>query len=144
MNLNKFLRCDLKYYLGYKLDTDTKKEIRNGAYAVLESDQGKLFRSLKRNEKYKAYGRVMSDHVSDSDVQQYRIDMKNGEGCILFSTIHGNTWFQVERNSPKKGCLAHFCNWIIHRLTCMNIGIDGMSTFTESQPLILKVNRTKK
>lgn len=55
-----------------------------------------------------------------------------------------STWFQMEKNSINSGnIISHGIDFIKHKLYNINIGPIGTSQFTESNPIIVKLKKSK-
>lgn len=109
------------------LSKSTQEEIKNGGFVIL-LDKGQFYHSQN------GVTRCFSEHVSAMPVY----DIVGTRGTILVGvTEHGNTWLQWERST----CMTpqHICDWCRYWWFDKNQGPFGESTYTESNPIRLKV-----
>lgn len=111
----------------YILSLQVEKEIRHGAYVILE-DGGVMYSEWKPSGR----PRLWCAHASGERV----FDIAGSSGNILVGTTeHGHTWFQLERSAC---CTCSHCgDWIRFKYTGRNQGPEGSSCRTESNPIVL-------
>ena len=108
----------------------------NGAYIRFE-DGGALYYELR------ACGRVRtSSHRSVA--QTYEVMLEDHARCappiLLVGRTRTGTWMQTERHSARWcGLGLHCVDYVVYKLTGRNQGAYGNSSYTEHNPLILRV-----
>ena len=134
------------------------KKLLKGAYFIIR-DNGIFYNKLKKYSKYKSMFKNNSSHKSCN--KTYRIgknklcningNINHNFDCIIgticctikgeISHKHCDTWFQFEKTRLNSitNKLKHLINYIQHIFTRKNIGPFGRSSYTETNPIFLKL-----
>lgn len=137
-------------------------EMLNGATIVIYNDNYKYFKKIKQlcGPKIGKHSKKLINKfkTSHNDIKgQYRcnkpnITLKYSKQKIEFDLLVGkgntninkpSTWFQLEKsNINLNNILSHSKDFINHKINNINIGPLGTSKFTETHPIIIKLNNT--